>query len=117
MLERLAGRHAGERVRPERQLGHVADDRRDAEGFADVQRGIERVVDADDVIAALLHPSGELSEADGGIEDARAARQLLHLAQNDAEAVLVTRTEHLRLRAPGVGMGGQLTGNGKMPEP
>jgi hypothetical protein len=27
----------------------------------------------------------------------------------------VAGAEHLRLRAPGVGMSGQLTGNGKMP--
>src|SRR5438270_9549293 len=103
MLERFAGRHSAERVRPERQLGHIADDRWNAERFADVQRRLERIVDADNVISALLHPSGELSETDGCIEYARAARQFVYFTQDDAEAVLVARSEHLRLRAPRVG--------------
>jgi len=41
-----------------------------------------------------------LAEADGGVEDARTSREFLHLARDDAEAVLVAGTEHLRLRAP-----------------
>src|SRR3954469_10773590 len=102
MLARFPGRHAGERVRAERQLRHVADDRGDAEGPSHVERRFERIVDPEDVVAALLHASRELSEADGSVEDARAARELVDLAQDDAEAIFVSRAEHLGLRAPGV---------------
>lgn len=67
-----------------------------------MQRRFERVVDTEDAIAALLHPSGKLAEAHRAVENPRAAGQRLDLTHDHPEAMLVAGTEHFGLRAPGV---------------
>jgi hypothetical protein len=49
-----------------------------------------------------MQQRGELSETDCAIEQTRAAREALDLAHDHAEAVFVTRPEHLGLRPPRV---------------
>ena len=121
MLEGLAGGDAVECAVAERHARHVADDDGNAGVPAHVQCGVERVVDADHAIAALLHAHGELSQADRAVEDARAARQALHLAHDHPQPMLMARPEHLGLRAPGVsggrghGAGGYTVSSRKSP--
>src|SRR6476659_9445623 len=100
MLERLARGDAVKRSSMEWQFRQIANYHWDAQGLFHVDGGIERIIDSDDVIAAFLHAAGELPQADCGVEQAGAARQLFHLVDDDAQAVFVPRAEHLRLRTP-----------------
>src|SRR6476661_4203620 len=53
-------------------------------------------------MSARGQPLRELPQTDGAVEDARAGRQSHHGADDHPQTMLVTRAEHLGLRAPGV---------------
>ena len=102
----LEALHAVERAFTERHAGHVADDDGDRRRVTHVQRGLERVVDAEDAVPVCVEASGELPQADRAVEDPRSPIQPGHLPHDHAEAMLVPRPEHLGLRAPRVSSGG-----------